>query len=101
MASATYGFVRFIGGGLAPYAAGKLVEHINAHVPFIIGAGAVLAGAALLTTVRAALDDADAGESQAGPSPERDAAIGAVTQVPGLPEEAIAAEADLAAETRG
>jgi predicted MFS family arabinose efflux permease len=101
VASATYGFVRFIGGGLAPYAAGKLVEHYNAHVPFLIGAGAVLAGAALLTTVRAALDDADAGEARPGPSPERDAAIAAVTQVPGLPEEAITAEADLAAETRG
>jgi ACDE family multidrug resistance protein len=101
VASATYGFVRFIGGGLAPYAAGKLVEHFNAHVPFLIGAGTVLAGAALLTTVRAALDDADAGEEHAGPSPERDAAIGAVSQVPGLPEEAITAEADLAAESRG
>jgi MFS transporter, ACDE family, multidrug resistance protein len=100
VASATYGFVRFIGGGLAPYAAGKLVEHFNAHVPFLIGAGAVLAGAALLTTVRAALDEADAGEAHPGPSPERDAAIGAVRQVPGLPEEAISAEADLAAEAR-
>ena len=26
VASAAYGFVRFIGGGLAPYAAGKLAE---------------------------------------------------------------------------
>ena len=26
VASATYGFVRFIGGGLAPFAAGKMVE---------------------------------------------------------------------------
>jgi ACDE family multidrug resistance protein len=99
VASATYGFVRFIGGGLAPYAAGKLVEHFNAHVPFLIGAGTVLAGAALLTTVRAALDEADAGEAH--PGPERDAAIDAVSQVPGLPEEAVIAEADLAAETRG
>jgi ACDE family multidrug resistance protein len=101
VASATYGFVRFIGGGLAPYAAGKLVEHFNAHVPFLIGAGTVLAGAALLTTVRAALDEADAGEAQPGPSPQRDAAIDAVSQVPGLPEEAISAETDLAAEARG
>jgi predicted MFS family arabinose efflux permease len=101
VASATYGFVRFIGGGLAPYAAGQLVEHYNAHVPFLIGAGTVLAGAVLLTSVRAALDEADADEAHPGPSPKRDAAIAAVTQVPGLPEEAIIAEADLAAETRG
>jgi len=61
-ASATYGFVRFIGGGLAPYAAGRLVEQFNVHVPFLIGAGTVLAGAVLLSTVRPALDAADAAE---------------------------------------
>ena len=48
VASATYGFVRFIGGGLAPFAAGKLVEHFNAHVPFAIGAGTVALAAVLL-----------------------------------------------------
>jgi hypothetical protein len=37
VASATYGLVRFIGGG-APYVAGKLVEHVNAKLPFLIGA---------------------------------------------------------------
>jgi len=31
VASAAYGFVRFIGGGLAPFAAGKLAEHYNVH----------------------------------------------------------------------
>jgi len=61
VASATYGFVRFIGGGLAPYVAGKLVEHFNAHVPFLIGAGAVLLAAVALSTVHAALSRADAG----------------------------------------
>ncbi len=96
VASATYGFVRFIGGGLAPYAAAKLAEHYNAHVPFLIGAVTVLGGAVMLSTVRSALDTADADEGQAGPSTERDEAIAAVSQVPGLPEEAIAAEADLA-----
>lgn len=59
VASATYGFVRFIGGGLAPFAAGKLVEHYDAHVPFILGAVAVTAGAVLLATVHRALDEAD------------------------------------------
>ena len=67
-ASATYGFVRFIGGGLAPYAAGRLVEQFNVHAPFLIGAGTVLAGAVLLSTVRPALDTADAAE--AGPDVE-------------------------------
>src|SRR6185437_11986137 len=73
VASATYGFVRFIGGGLAPYAAGKMVEHFNVHVPFLVGTCTVLAGAALLATVRPALDAADAAEAgadgQPGPVP--------------------------------
>jgi ACDE family multidrug resistance protein len=62
VASATYGFVRFIGGGLAPFAAGKLVEHYNAHVPFVIGAGTLIAAAIVLSTVRASLAAADRGE---------------------------------------
>jgi MFS transporter, ACDE family, multidrug resistance protein len=67
VASATYGFVRFIGGGLAPFAAGKLVEHYNANVPFLLGAGTVLAAAAVLSTVHRALGAADRGEV---PQPE-------------------------------
>jgi MFS transporter, ACDE family, multidrug resistance protein len=62
VASATYGFVRFIGGGLAPYVAGKLVEHYNANVPFLIGAGTVLVAALVLSTVHRALLAADRGE---------------------------------------
>jgi MFS family permease len=65
VASATYGFVRFVGGGLAPYAAGKMVEAFNVHVPFLVGTCTVLAGAALLATVRPALDAADAAETGA------------------------------------
>ncbi len=62
VASATYGFVRFIGGGLAPYVAAKLVEHYNAHVPFLIGAATLVAAALVLATVHGALDAADRGE---------------------------------------
>ncbi|WP_405140944.1 MFS transporter [Sphaerisporangium sp. NBC_01403] len=50
IASAAYGFVRFIGGGLAPFAAGKLVEHTNVHVPFYIGAGTLVLGIVILST---------------------------------------------------
>ena len=92
VASATYGFVRFIGGGLAPYVAGKLVEHYNTHVPFILGAITVVAAALVLSTVHQALTDADAEEAQPGPSHERQDAEDAVWEVPGLPEEAILAE---------
>ncbi|MDH2443445.1 MFS transporter [Amnibacterium sp. CER49] len=65
VASATYGFVRFIGGGLAPFVAGQIVEAIDpqAHLPFLIGAGAVLVAAIVLSTVRKALAAADNGET--------------------------------------
>jgi MFS family permease len=62
VASATYGFVRFIGGGLAPFVAGKLVEHYDAHVPFVLAAVAVVVAAAILRTVHGALSAADRGE---------------------------------------
>jgi ACDE family multidrug resistance protein len=68
VASATYGFVRFIGGGLAPFVAGKLVEHYNAHVPFVLD------------------------EAQPGPSHERLDAEEAVFEVPGLEEESVIAD---------
>jgi ACDE family multidrug resistance protein len=92
VASATYGFVRFIGGGLAPFAAGKLVEHYNTHVPFIIGAGAVVLAAVVLSTVHGVLEAADAEEGHAGPSEQRHDAEAAVGQVPAVEEEAILAE---------
>jgi MFS transporter, ACDE family, multidrug resistance protein len=62
VASATYGFVRFIGGGLAPFVAGLLAASINVHVPFWIAAVVVLGGLALLTTVHRDLERADRGE---------------------------------------
>jgi predicted MFS family arabinose efflux permease len=92
VASATYGFVRFIGGGLAPYVAGKLVEHFNTHVPFVLGAVTVAASAVVLSTVHRALTEADAEEAQPGLSHERIDAEQAVFDVPGLPSEAILAE---------
>ncbi|MEU6754315.1 MFS transporter [Spirillospora sp. NPDC046719] len=48
VASAAYGFVRFIGGGLAPFAAGKMAEHANIHVPFAVGAAAIALGIGVL-----------------------------------------------------
>ena len=59
VASAAYGFIRFIGGGLAPFAAGLLAEHFNVHLPFWIAAGAVLAAIAVLATGHHLLAAAD------------------------------------------
>lgn len=41
-ASAAYSFLRFIGGAIAPFMAGKLAEIYNPSVPFIVGACFVL-----------------------------------------------------------
>ncbi|MFF2445636.1 MFS transporter [Neobacillus sp. NPDC058068] len=41
-ASAAYSFLRFLGGAIAPFLAGKLAEWYNPHVPFIVGAAFVL-----------------------------------------------------------
>jgi MFS family permease len=50
VASAAYGFVRFIGGGIAPFVAGLLVVAVNIHLPFFIGAGALVVAGLILAT---------------------------------------------------
>jgi MFS family permease len=67
VASAAYGFVRFIGGGLAPFVATKLAEHVNIHLPFWIAALTVLLAAPVLSLVHRALAGADRGEQVAQP----------------------------------
>ncbi|HEX9355038.1 MAG TPA: MFS transporter [Streptosporangiaceae bacterium] len=59
VASAAYSFVRFIGGGLAPYAAGRLVIALNIHVPFYIASGAIVLGIIILSTAHRLLGDAE------------------------------------------
>ena len=59
VASAAYGFVRFIGGGLAPYAAGRMVLAVNIHFPFYIAVGAILLGIGILTTAHGLLTQAE------------------------------------------
>ena len=86
VASATYGFVRFIGGGLAPFAASLIVEAWDpqAHLPFLIAAVTVAIAAVVLSTVRRSLAAADRG-AVAQPEPtaldrveDRDPVVGAV-----------------------
>ncbi len=61
IASAAYGFVRFIGGGLAPYVASRLAADINVHVPFYLGAATVAAAIAVLATGHSLLTRAEQG----------------------------------------
>jgi len=49
VASAAYSFVRFGGGAIAPYAAGKLGENVSIHAPFWMGAGAVAVAIVVLS----------------------------------------------------
>ncbi|GGH77381.1 MFS family permease [Pullulanibacillus pueri] len=37
VASSAYSFVRFVGGAIAPWLAGKLAEWYNPHIPFLVG----------------------------------------------------------------
>jgi ACDE family multidrug resistance protein len=79
VASAAYGFVRFLGGGLAPFAAGKLAEHINVHVPFAVGAACVLVGIAVLASAGRMLAAADAGLDEDGSAASEHGAVDEVT----------------------
>jgi MFS transporter, ACDE family, multidrug resistance protein len=64
VASAAYSFVRFIGGGLAPYVAGRLVLAINIHFPFYLGAAAVLLGIVILATGHKLLAEAERAQAE-------------------------------------
>ena len=65
VASAAYSFVRFIGGGLAPYAAGRLVVDLNIHVPFYIATGAIVLGIGILATGHQLLGEAERVQAEA------------------------------------
>lgn len=67
VASSAYGFVRFIGGGLAPYAAGKLADHYDLSVPFFVGAGAIALAILVLATGHQLLAAAESGQSAGEP----------------------------------
>jgi len=78
VASAAYGFLRFIGGGLAPWVAGVLAERFGVPLPFYLGAVAVLLAAGVLATGHRLLARADealaAGEAAHAGEADLDAA---------------------------
>jgi MFS transporter, ACDE family, multidrug resistance protein len=84
VASAAYSFVRFIGGGLAPYVAGRLVLAINIHFPFYLGAGAVLLGIVVLATGHRLLADAERAQAE-----DVQAAAAAAPATPSSPERSL------------
>jgi MFS family permease len=56
VASASYGFIRFIGGGIAPWAAGKIAASHGDHLPFYIGAGAIALAIGVLASGHSLLE---------------------------------------------
>jgi MFS transporter, ACDE family, multidrug resistance protein len=64
VASAAYSFMRFGGAAVAPWLAGVLGEQISVHLPFWVGAGAVLLAAAVLLATRSHLSHIDDPETE-------------------------------------
>ncbi|WOX16377.1 MFS transporter [Streptomyces sp. N50] len=111
VASSAYGFLRFIGGGLAPYVAGKLADATDLSVPFYLGAATFLLAIPVLASghslLREAEQHADEGESVAptltpvgkpasGSTPRIIVAVSAHDQAPAI----VDAAARLARDTR-
>ncbi len=98
VASAAYGFVRFIGGGLAPFAAGLLAESLNVHVPFYVGAGAVLLAIGVLYSGHTQLATADErlaqDEATHAGEPDLDAAEVAEVEMDGTGEPGVRERAE-------
>ncbi|WP_371801329.1 MFS transporter [Streptomyces sp. NBC_01732] len=66
VASSAYGFLRFIGGGLAPFVAGKLADATDLSVPFCLGAATFLLAIPVLASGHGLLRkaEADTGDSE-------------------------------------
>jgi MFS transporter, ACDE family, multidrug resistance protein len=59
IASSAYSFLRFAGGAIAPWLAGRLAEEIAPETPYFVGAGAVVIALVLLLVLREAIGAAD------------------------------------------
>jgi ACDE family multidrug resistance protein len=75
VASAAYSFVRFSGAALAPWLAGVLGERISVHLPYWVGAAAVLLGAGVLFAARPHLVGIDVEDSELDEITEQATAI--------------------------
>jgi nucleotide-binding universal stress UspA family protein len=58
IASSSYSFVRFAGGAIAPWLAGKLAEWVAPDTPFFVGAGAVVIALVVLLAGRRVFSEA-------------------------------------------
>jgi MFS transporter, ACDE family, multidrug resistance protein len=67
IASSAYSFVRFCGGAIAPFVAGKLGEHVSVQAPFYLGAAMTAIGVAVLFFYRRSLTPFALPENRAEP----------------------------------
>jgi MFS family permease len=65
IASSSYSFVRFCGGAIAPFVAGKLGEHVSVQAPFYLGAAMTAISVGLLVFYRRSLGPVEASEREA------------------------------------
>ena len=69
VASAAYSFVRFCGGAIAPFVAGKLGEHVSVQAPFYLGAAMTAIAIALTWFYRSALVPVEQPQPVSAPEP--------------------------------
>ncbi|MFF1838667.1 MFS transporter [Streptomyces sp. NPDC058231] len=80
VASSAYGFLRFIGGGIAPYVAGKLADAAGLSLPFYVGAAAFVLAIPVLATGHRMLRQAETQAADSEPLTPTLTAVG--TPVP-------------------
>jgi nucleotide-binding universal stress UspA family protein len=77
IASSAYSFVRFCGGAIAPFVAGKLAEHVSVQAPFYLGAAMTAIGVLVLWSYRGALGPVQAPAAAGPDAPPAAAGTGA------------------------
>jgi hypothetical protein len=98
VASAAYSFVRFTGGAIAPWIAGKLGEHVSAGAPMYLGGVMVTLSVVALMLSRHHLDRREA-EAEAAPEAVPAGAI--LVALDSSPSNRLVATAERVAKARG
>ncbi|MFG2475909.1 MFS transporter [Streptomyces fagopyri] len=85
VASSAYGFLRFIGGGLAPYVAGRLADATDLSVPFYLGAATFVVAIPVLASGHRLLRRAERTAGEGEPVVPTLTPVGSATATAGPP----------------